>query len=80
MNDLAALTGARLEPNFLYGSGPQRMVKSCHEHPRNRSAGGKKNLTDYYWIFDKWWIYFLFLAIPLEVLVRRWPHLTAFRS
>ncbi|WP_132321954.1 hypothetical protein [Pseudobacteriovorax antillogorgiicola] len=36
----------------------------------------RKSMTDFYWVFKSWWIYLLFLAIPGEVLVRRWPHLT----
>ena len=36
----------------------------------------KKSISDFYWVFETWWVYILLLALPLEVLVRRWPHIT----
>ena len=27
---------------------------------------------DYFWVFRVWWVYFLFILIPLEILIRRW--------
>lgn len=35
----------------------------------------RKQITDYFWVFDKWWVYLLLLGVPLEILVRRWPYL-----
>lgn len=34
-----------------------------------------KTSLDYYWILKEWWIWLLFLALPMEVLVRRWPQI-----
>ncbi|NRA64989.1 MAG: hypothetical protein HRU19_10945 [Pseudobacteriovorax sp.] len=39
----------------------------------------RKTLIDYYWAFQHWWIFLFFLALPLEVLIRRWPQLSAQR-
>lgn len=32
---------------------------------------------DYYWMFDYWWYWLLVLFIPIEVIVRKWPHLVS---
>lgn len=32
----------------------------------------QKLVPDHYWALDSWWCFFLLLALPLEVLVRRW--------
>ncbi|MFW7381690.1 MAG: hypothetical protein ACOH5I_22975 [Oligoflexus sp.] len=38
-----------------------------------------RTLRDYYWVLDRWWFWLLVFALPLEVIVRRWPQLTAMR-
>ena len=37
-------------------------------------------IQDYYWILDEVWFYLLILALPLEVVVRRWSQLTSIRK
>ncbi len=80
LQDLALLTGAVLSvegrglsqdlSNWLIAvTGNQGLV----------APSERRQLTDYYWIFERWWVYLLLLAIPLEILVRRWPYLTANR-
>jgi hypothetical protein len=34
-----------------------------------------KTVKDYFWAFDRPWIWLLLLFLPLEVIVRRWPQL-----
>lgn len=32
-----------------------------------------KTHRDFYWVLETWWCWLLFLALPVEILVRRWP-------
>lgn len=50
-----------------------------------RRTSGQEGLTntletrrveDFYWILDYWWVWLLFLGLPLEVIVRRWPQIS----
>ena len=34
-----------------------------------------KTLRNFYWILDTPWLWLLLLALPLEVVVRRWEHI-----
>ena len=33
-----------------------------------------KSANNHYWFLDRFWIWLLLLALPLEVLFRRWEH------
>ena len=38
-----------------------------------------RTVENHYWVLDRWWFWGLLLALPLEVVVRRWPQLTSMR-
>ena len=78
MRDLSLLTGAS-----AVDSGRKKSILQWIEAATGNSGIAqsveRQTLQDHYWIFDKWMIYLLFLAIPLEVFIRRWPQLTSLR-
>lgn len=38
-----------------------------------------RTVQDHFWILNQWWFYVMLLALPLEVITRRWPQLTSAR-
>ena len=76
--DLSSITGAKL----VWSSGRQKEIQSYLDKATGRFGVSYPNrfktLQDHYWMLDRWWIWFLILFLPLEILIRRWPVLTTF--
>ena len=79
LESLSQLTKSEL---LMQGTSDSRIIEWVGEVTGSMGVSKpneRRSVTDYYWIFDSWWIYLLLLSLPLEVLVRRWPQLTHFR-
>lgn len=76
--ELQDLTGASLILSADEASQGQigQWLEALAGDKRSIGTVDAKTSRDHYWFFDYWWIAFLFLGLPLEVLIRRWRELS----
>lgn len=81
LNALASLTGAQIE--FLEtdtSTTLTRWLESLTQQDEKVMPAKFKTIHDYYWLLDSPWFWLCLLALPVEVLIRRWQQLVSARK
>jgi hypothetical protein len=81
LDQLQRLTGARLlatdDPQFRSAS--RAWLQEVTGRIGLAKQTENRTIRDFYWILDTWWFWLMLLALPMEVVVRRWPQLTSLK-
>lgn len=79
LRQLSLRTGARLLLNEQAGVGElEEWLAEVTDKVGVSSSEQVRTIDDHYWFLNYWWFWLLCLALPLEIVVRRWPQIGGF--